>query len=470
MNFITWEGMKEGQILAVDELGNVCTESQLRTHANRLKENLRNAKLVFLFCRNDRLSLMNYLSLLHLGCVPLLLEQQMPEEFKKQLIERYQPDALIEGNTILYDTKTGPEQNHRMGDDLALLLSTSGSTGSPKLVRLSQRNLMSNAQSIVTYLQINQHERPITSLPMHYTYGLSVIHSHLLRDAVILLSERSVMEQEFWNMVRNQKATSLAGVPYTYQMLERIGFLQWDLPSLTTLTQAGGKLPEERQKKFAEYCKSKDKKFVVMYGQTEATARMAYLPYERSFDKIGSMGVPIPGGSFTLEDEEGNLILLPEQTGELIYRGPNVALGYAVQRSDLDKGNEWKGVLRTGDLARRDLDGFYYIVGRKKRFLKIYGKRVSLDQVEKKIWEHFGIAAACCGQDDVLQVWYEEERTEDDAQLEEKISDFLCDSLRIGRSAQHITKIEKIPRNSAGKILYSEFSKGISLDKTTENR
>ena len=204
-----------------------------------------------------------------------------------------------------FDQSTEPN----LYDDLALLLTTSGSTGSPKLVRQSYQNIQANSESIAEYLEIDETERPITTLPMHYTYGLSVIQSHIMKGACILLTNESVIGKPFWDFFKKEQATSIAGVPYTYEMLKRIRFFRMDLPSLRTMTQAGGKILPELHREFAEYAAEKGKNFVVMYGQTEATARMGYLPADKALDKVGSMGIVIPGGSFDLIDVDGSEIM-----------------------------------------------------------------------------------------------------------------------------------------------------------------
>lgn len=297
-------------------------------------------------------------------------------------------------------------------------------------------------------------ERPVTTLPMNYTYGLSIINTHLMAGASICLTDSTIMQKEFWNFLREKKCTSFGGVPYTYEMLDKLRFYRMDLPYLKTMTQAGGKLGVELHKKFAEYAVQNGKNFVVMYGQCEATARMGYLPPEYALEKQGSMGVAIPKGKFTLIDDAGNEILENDTVGELVYEGKNVTLGYAEKREDLAKGNEFLGKLKTGDLAKRDLDGFYYIVGRKKRFLKIYGNRVNLDEVEKLIKKDFHeLECACCGTDDHMDIFITEEIYAD------KIKAFAAQKTGLNPAAFHIYIVENIPKNEAGKTLYGELKK-----------
>ena len=355
------------------------------------------------------------------------------------------------GYTLL---KTKTQGVYNLNEDLCLLLTTSGSTGSPKLVRQSYGNVLSNARSIVQYLELNETERPITTLPMNYTYGLSIINSHLLAGATLLLTEKGLMQKEFWRFFKEAEATSFGGVPYTYEMLDKLRFYQMELPSLRSMTQAGGKLQPELHKRFAEYAQQNGKRFYVMYGQAEATARMSYLPYEKSLEKYGSMGIAIPGGRFSVMDEDGKEILSPRTAGELVYEGANVTLGYAECGEDLAKGDERHGRLETGDMAEFDSDGYYYIVGRKKRFLKLFGNRVNLDEVDRLVKAEFGnIDCASAGRDDKLALFITEEG------LKEDIRAFLSQKTGLNSIAFAVHVIPEIPRNASGKVLYQEFDK-----------
>ena len=312
--------------------------------------------LVFLLVGNNLDSLVAYVACLNHGIVPLMLDARIDTALLQRFLDIYNPDYIwrpVNGTYTLENRSPKPEtQIPKLHPDLALLLTTSGSTGSPKLVRQSYANICANTASIVEYLKLDATERPITTLPMNYTYGLSIINTHLAAGATILLTDKTLMQREFWNFFTAQQATSFGGVPYTYEMLDKLMFFRRKLPSLRTMTQAGGKILPELHRKFAEYAAREGKNFVVMYGQCEATARMSYLPPELALDKVGSMGIAIPGGRFELVD------------GELVYYGDNVTLGYAECAGDLAKGDERHGRLETGDMARVDEDGFYYIVGR----------------------------------------------------------------------------------------------------------
>ncbi|MGE2733939.1 AMP-binding protein [Mycolicibacterium vaccae] len=309
--------------------------------------------------------------------------------------DTYRPDVVISGAGV----QVHSDGAHDLHDELALLLSTSGSTGSPKLVRLSRTNLVSNAAAIADYLGIRETDRAATTLPMSYCYGLSVVHSHLLVGAALILTDRSVADEEFWTLFRRCEGSSFAGVPYTFELLERVGFDSMDLPHLCYLTQAGGRMPAERVRRFAELGQRRGWDLFVMYGATEATARMAYLPPDLAQSRPEAIGIPIPGGAFSLEPGDD---WPDEAIGELVYHGPNVMMGYAESPADLASGRT-VDALHTGDLARQAADGLYEIVGRKSRFVKMYGLRIDLQQVESTLRDDT-IAAMCVDHGDGLAV------------------------------------------------------------------
>lgn len=435
-------------------------------------ENFANAAedrcLVFLMCSNSVGSVAGYIACMNHRMVPVLLNAHIDKELLDNLLTLYHPAYIwvpisqvgqMPGQAVLTEygyclVRTGFGVKHALHDDLGLLLTTSGSTGSPKFVRQSYGNVCINAEQIAEYLQLDASARPITTLPMNYTYGLSIINSHLLVGATILLTEKTLMQKEFWSFFKEAEATSFGGVPYTYEMLDKLRFYRMELPSLCTMTQAGGKLLPELHEKFARYAKEQGKKFVVMYGQCEATARMGYLPAEKSLEKCGSMGIAIPGGKFHLIDANGQDVTEPHVTGELIYEGANVTLGYAECGEDLIKGDERGGILQTGDMAQFDEDGYYYIVGRKKRFLKIYGNRVNLDEIERMIKGKFdNLDVVSSGVDDHVYIFITDEKQS------ENVKNFVVAKTKLNPAAYKVIVIDKIPQNDAGKILYSELAK-----------
>ncbi|MFJ3725498.1 AMP-binding protein [Streptomyces sp. NPDC090045] len=359
----------------------------------------RKRRLVLVVGANTVEALVVHLAALSAGHPVLLVPGDHPEAVQS-LVDAYDPDVVAhpDGGQWVLDARR-PVSAHDLHPDLALLLSTSGSTGSPKLVRLSHENLQANAESIADYLEIQETDRAATTLPMHYCYGLSVIHSHLLRGAALILTDLSVADSCFWDLFRNAQGTTFAGVPYTFDLLDRVGFASMDLPHLRYVTQAGGRLAPDRVRHYAALGRAAGWKLFAMYGQTEATARMAYLPPELAETHPEAAGVAIPGGSFRLQP-------LPdwpdENTGELVYAGPNVMLGYADAPEDLALGRT-VDELRTGDIARRTPAGLYEIVGRRSRFAKILGLRIDPAQVETMLARH-DVASLCTGDDEALAI------------------------------------------------------------------
>lgn len=406
------------KIAIIRDTGERLTYSELMERVSTRAKELDRGVLHFCLCKNTIESVVEYLACLEAGAPVVMLDATKDAETIENLRQIYKPGI----------TKCHP--------DLAVCLTTSGSTGSPKLVRLTLRNIIANAESIAEYLHIDANERPITMLPMYYSYGLSIINSHLLKGATILLTDKSYAQREFWNFLRENEATSMSGVPYTWEMLRRLRFMRMDLPSVRTMTQAGGKLNAEIALEYIRWAKTQNKQFIVMYGQTEATARMSYLPWERAEEKYASIGVAIPGGKFSLAED-----------GELIYQGENVSLGYAECAEDLMKGDENHGVLHTGDMARVDEDGFYYITGRKKRFVKVWGNRCNLDQVEQLV-KPITTTCACAGVDDHITVFV----TKDG--LEKEIKDLLATKTGLNPIAFAVKVIESIPVTPSGKIDY----------------
>ncbi|WP_258804395.1 AMP-binding protein [Pseudarthrobacter sp. NS4] len=399
-------------------------------------------RLVALAARNDLDSLVGYLAALSAGHALLLAPADKPEALAS-LMGAYDPDVLLlpgdgDGRPALEERRFG--SRHELHPELALLLSTSGSTGSPKLVRLSHANLSANAEAIAEYLRIGPDDRAVTTLPLHYCYGLSVVNSHLVRGAGLVLTDLSVVDPCFWDLFRERRATSFAAVPYTFDLLERVGFAEADLPHLRYVTQAGGRLAPEKVRSWAEAGQRRGWDLFVMYGATEATARMAYLPPDLAAEYAETIGVPVPGGTFRIEPVDGLA------DGELVYSGPNVMLGYAEHPADLALGREVHE-LRTGDLARLHPNGLYEVVGRRSRFVKIVGLRVDLGQVER-IFADMGITAAAAGSDDGLVVAVEGDH---DAGTLAKI---LAGSVGLPRAAVVIHPVEALPRLATGKVDY----------------
>ncbi|GAE32144.1 long-chain-fatty-acid-CoA ligase [Halalkalibacter hemicellulosilyticusJCM 9152] len=447
-----WELQPTGQIAIIEQNGHTHTYDDLQKQINYFTNEIasNDKRLGLILCQNRLQDIVAYLGALQSGDAVMLLDEKVHKPLIDTIVTTYKPDwihADIQGVHADYEQIKQNlfirKENEGLSiyPELAVLLSTSGTTGSVKFVRLSYSNLEANAASIATYLQLNQTERPLLSLPMQYSYGLSVINSHLKVRATMLINNESVISKEFWQRFNQYEATSFAGVPYTYQMLHRLRFNQIELPTLRSFTQAGGRLSAKLINYFQESAKQKDARFYVMYGQTEATARMSYMPPEYLQNHIGSIGISIPDGEFSID----------ENSKELIYKGPNVMLGYAFSRMDLEKGDECNGVLFTGDLAEVTNEGFYSIIGRKNRFVKLFGLRISLDDVEKTIEQKFQLVVACTGTDERMVIAIEEGHYLD------KVKRFVGDVYGLHHSSYSVIIVEAIPRLANGKVDYKQL-------------
>lgn len=328
--------------------------------------------------------------------------------------------------------------------DLALVLLTSGSTGHGKAVRLSAAAVAANAAQIAEVLEIAPQDRAALVLPLQYAFGLSVLTSHLMAGASVWLAEGGIMAPGFLGRCEALGVTNIQTVPMGYDLLEKAGFFGAALPGLRFLAVAGGGLAPAVQRRFAAEMAARGGRFHAMYGQTEAVARIACLPAGMAVERAGCIGVAVPGGVLALRDEVAG-------EGELEYRGPNVMMGYASARSDLALGST-VSALRTGDVARREADGVYRIVGRKRRMSKIAGVRIGHDAVEAALAER-GLRAAVFGGDQGLRVAYEGAR---DAA---EVADMAAEIAGVLRRYVDAFAVEALPRLASGKVDYGALAR-----------
>ena len=461
------EKHKKKLALIDDNIGKLYYSDLLEIGSKLSINNSVKKKLVFLICKNNYETIIGYLSFLRSNTCVLLLNQNMKINNFKSLIDLYHPDYIYCPSNVKNSfpgfkkktsigsyslIKTNLSKDFQINKKLALLLPTSGSTGNPQVVRQSYQNIISNSNAISNFLKIRSTDKVITTLPMNYTYGLSIINSHLLKGSCLVLTENSIITRKFWNLFKKNHVTTFGGVPYTFEILKKIKFEKMFLPSLRYITQAGGKLDNNLINYFYKVSIKKNYKFIIMYGQTEATARMSYLKWEALKDKKNSIGKPISGGKFYLIDANYNKINKNNTFGELVYKGDNVCVGDANNRFDLQKDDENKKLLLTGDIAVRDKDGFYYIKGRKKRFIKLFGHRINLDDIEKLI-KVLGCDCACKGDDKKISIFLESTGRI----YRKKIEKILNKKIEAIKNAYELLFVKKIPRNESGKILYSKL-------------
>lgn len=419
--------------------------------------------LVFCLCENNIESVFGYFGFLENNLIPVLIDSKIDNDLLNNLILKYKPAYLWKDKNLNFNNyklnelfsygnynlnQFDKHKFYKINENLNLLLSTSGSTGSSKFVRVTYNNLKSNAISISEYLSIDNTEKPITTLPFNYSFGLSIINSHFIKGSTILLINSSVLEMDFWKFFKKSKPTSISGVPFTFEMLKKLRIFRMELGHLKTFTQAGGKMNDSLILEYANYCVENNKRFYVMYGQTEACPRISYLPSDKVVSKLGSIGNAIPGGKLFIIDDKGNKVNKPNISGELVYIGKNVSLGYSLNFKDLEDGDVNKGMLYTGDIAYRDEDGFYFIIGRKKRFIKLFGNRINLDEVEAQL-NNF-CECACVGNDNILKIYLVDNN-------EKIVFNYLCKNLKLNPKSFSINLINEIPKNSSGKINYKKL-------------
>ena len=348
--------------------------------------------------------------------------------------------ALLERLRSTYDGKPTSQE-------LALLLTTSGSTGSPKLVRISRANLKADNKMSERLFALDSATRMTMILPICYAWGLSVACAVLEAGGTLVMTRKTVMDAELADVMLSSRATHLAGVPYMYEMLDRFRFFERSFPSLKGLLVSGGALAPALRRKFAEEAKAHGISFCEAYGQTETTGAMSAIRTDLLPECIGSIGKAGEGGRFSLKDG-----------GELVYEGDIVAMGYATCAEDLLKGDEWRGVRETGDIATIDAEGYVTLTGRASRFVKIFGNRVALDEVENILKDAFPASSiAATGADNDLHVFAT-------AASAEEIERMLVAKLHFNATVMKVHVLDSMPLNSNGKTDYQGL-KALCLQK-----
>lgn len=425
--------------------------------------------LIALEANQHPLTIIIYLAALSAGHCVWLLNPALSEDAQKQLLNTFDANLWIRPSQLsISEWRTGLSDKciahtvkvlstHCLAihQDLALLLSTSGSTGTGQLVRLSYQNLQANSEAINLVLPIECNDRVMLNLPLHYSFGLSIVNTHLATGAAIVMSEHSVIAREFWQAWKTYKCTALYGVPYSYEMLNRLRLSRLPLETVRYLAHAGGPLNQTDWQALKEWSETTTKPVYSMYGQTEATARMAILNPERFIEKYPAIGSAIPNGLLRIVDECGDSVA-QGNAGELMYQGDNVMMGLAHSIADLADGSG-KQILATGDIAYQDKEGDFVIIGRKKRFVKITGHRISLDATEQwvkaqPIEGKVLTQVACAGSDDSLQCCVADSLDEEQQQmLRKKLAGFL----NVHPRYCQVICVESIPRTASGKVNYA---------------
>ena len=422
---------------------------------NKIKKLVKNKSLVLFAGGNDSISLATYLALFRLKHCQILVEKNISKDNLNIIIKKFEPEYIFIDNKEKFDnkyknvntignynflkiTKSIKSNIHK---NLAILISTSGTTGESKFVKLTFENIIENTKSIQNYLNLNSFDVGITTLPISYSYGLSVVNIHLFQDLKIVCNNNSIIEKTFWNSVKKFKVTNIAGVPFNFEILDRLGLIDRNLCNIRFFTQAGGRLEEDIIKRISSILKKKNINFFIMYGQTEAAPRISYLSLNDFPKKIGSVGKVVSGGKLSIN----------KSNNEIIYEGLNIFKGYSKNRGDLSKLNHISK-LYTGDKGYLDNEKFLYITGRINREIKIYGKRINLDLIEKIINLKFNIRCACKNKENNIFIVSTKNIKNFD-----QMKNIISNEFGISKSCLKLKVISKFPINSNNKINYSKI-------------
>ncbi|MDC0253276.1 AMP-binding protein [Bacteriovoracales bacterium] len=460
------------------DTGEFVTYRDLLGRINSVKSYLPKVKkkLIFCFCKSDVASTIGYLSSFFSSHAVFLLDMNTTLSSSLNLVSLYSPEFCLipdsdEGSSLkkaleekgFFSNKINEEKlilmklikiegSHKyskINTSLKLLLSTSGTTGNPKLIRLSKKAVKKNTLSIIEALKIESIDRAIINLPLYYSYGLSVLQTHLNVGASVVFTKTGIIQKEFWEIISKYKVSSFAGVPSTYNMINKLKLYNRFPISLKKFSQAGGKLGNREIRLFLDQIEKKNGFLYVMYGQTEATARITILAAEALSANIGSVGKAIPGGKIFIKNENG-VIQKPGIEGEIFYQGDNVMMGYSNSREDLSKCDTQGESLRTGDIGYLDNKGFLYITGRLKRFSKISGIRINLDDLENQLVELGTYAIS--GDDNKIRI-FTQTKIDDYSYFQQLLSDFC----KINKNFFEFYYIDQIPTLGNGKIDYKEL-------------
>ncbi len=417
------------------EDGTNITYKQLMGRIDKFAKQLQGNTVAVLMSQNSVDFIVAYLACLKKEVIPLLISEKASKEYINMIAEQYDAGYILLGEKNVL-TRRKRETSIKIHSDLALLLATSGSMGNIKYVKLSKKNLISNIKSVCDALNISETDRTITSLPLNYTYGLSVLNTHLYKGASIVITGRSVISTDFWNLVKKENVTTFSGVPFIYESIYKLSIFNYEFPSLKVLTQAGGKLSEKLQVYFGGIARRKGLDFYIMYGQTEATARMTVLSADLILNKLGSVGTAIPGGKIDIID------------GEVIYYGENVCMGYAQKIEDLSKGDENRGILHTKDAGYMK-NGYLYLEGRLDRVIKINGIRINLQDCENIIMNLTNKSSLCQLKENKLIITIEGILNEHESK---KIYRELFNVFSLSKKDYEFVSVKKLNRTNSGKI------------------
>ena len=458
----------KNNIAIIDKEYSDLSYKQVLKETNKIKKKIKNKSLILVVSENTLGSLLAYIFCIINNHVAIIIDSKTTKKNILKIFKNYEPNYIFLSKEIktifkkkclekynFFDQslmKNKIDKKKKLNKNLSVLLSTSGSMGSIKFVKLSKNNLKTNTDSIINYLKINNKDSAITNLPISYSYMISVINTHFEVGGSIIISKYSLIEKKFWKILKNSKVTSFNGVPYTYEMLLRIGLKNIKISTLKYLTQAGGKLEKNKLKEIINFCKRNNIKFFSMYGQTEASPRISYLKPKFSRKKIGSIGKGLLGNKIYIINNMGKKILKPYIEGEIICEGKNVFMGYSKNYNDLNKPNEKNYKLRTGDLGFFDKDGFFFITSRISRIAKIFGNRVDLGDLES-LMSQKSYKVVCLSDNNKIFIFIEKKYNKTN------LINTISKITNLNISSFELIKLKYFPRTSNNKVSYSELKK-----------
>ena len=460
-----WDFDKYSNNIALISENNLFTYKNLQDFTKELNSKKKLRSLILFICDNSLSSYLGYISFLFNNDVQIIIDENNKNNYH-DIIRKYKPNYIWCSKKISLEMKVEliskfnfndynlyelNDKNIKLHKELLLLCTSSGTTGNPKFIKQSQKNIFSNTKSIIKYQNLNNSYTSISTLPLSYTFGMSCINTLLTVGAKIVISNHSLLQKEFWQIFKKHEITILNGVPFTYNILEKLKF--FNKPNnIKIFTQAGGKLSDYMQLKISKFCKNNKSKFFIMYGQAEATTRISYLPSKYSIKKIGSVGIPVDGGKIKILNNNLKLIRKKNIVGDIHYNGPNVCMGYSFAQNDLKKNYEWKNGIVTGDIGKIDEENFLYVTGRKKRFAKLYGLSINLDDIEKIILQSYDdIDVASISEKDKIIIFYNKKI------LKLKILKLLSNKININQKSFELFFIKKISKLNNGKTDYQDL-------------
>jgi acyl-CoA synthetase (AMP-forming)/AMP-acid ligase II len=455
--------------LVDDESDAWVTHTELIAKAARWEGAIREVAprpLVFLLAANTVEAVAAWLGACRAGAPVALVNPLLGDEDLDALLRAYQPDCVaapapaseidgylardVAGSAAARCWIRAARASGAIDPELGVLLFTSGTTGSPKAVRLSQRALGHNTAAIIQSLELGADQTALGHLKLHYSFGMSVVNSHLAAGGSVVLTNQSLANPALWKRATSFHVTTLPGVPAQYELLHRLRFdAARFCPSLRVMTQAGGKAREDILDRFRDMMKARGGRFYVMYGQTEAGPRMACQELTGPAGDAAAAGWPLRDGEFQILDESGRP-RPPGEPGQVRYRGPGVMQGYAQSRADLARGDENRGVLDTGDIGYLGPDGKLFIVGRSKRFAKVGGIRCNLDEIERAA-ARIAAPAAVLPDEDSIVVFWPESALENPREAAIQLARVLA----FPAGAVRFRLVEAIPHLESGKTDYA---------------